>query len=210
MLERRFQKLCSHPDVVSDPKVNVAWWESLEQVYEREQVAWRLFVGSQPTLEQNKLYARFRAMLLKGSSLKFERDQSAAAALKLWRSRFAASPRPLLILAENLFLFGATSTPSSFAGERLPCGKRVHVISPANNLSILDGDDGHESVVIRSARFDGFAMNLIFQSDHAAFLVTVNRKTITFFKRDVVAVARVGGNQVFSPSNHFRPAGEPI
>ena len=68
--ERRFQKLCSHPDVVSDPKVNVAWWESLEQVYERERVVWRLFVGAQPTIEDNKLYARFRAMLLKGSSLK--------------------------------------------------------------------------------------------------------------------------------------------
>jgi hypothetical protein len=51
----------------------------------------------------------------------------------------------------------STATPFSFASERLPCGKTVHVISPANNLSILDGDDGRESVVIRSARFDGFA-----------------------------------------------------
>jgi hypothetical protein len=67
--ERRFQKLNSHPDVVTDPKVNVAWWESLEQVYERERVVWRLFVGSQPTIEDNKLYTRFRAMLLKGSKL---------------------------------------------------------------------------------------------------------------------------------------------
>ena len=102
------------------------------------------------------------------------------------------------------------SQPFSFASERLPCGKRVHVISPENNLSILDGDDGRESVVIRSARFDGFAMNLIFQSDHAAFLVMVNRKTITFLKNDVVAVARVGGNQIFSPVNHFRPTGEAV
>ena len=71
---------------------------------------------------------------------------------------------------------GRRLTPFSFATERLPCGKRVHVISPANNLSILDGDDGRESVVIRSARFDGFAMNLIFQSDHTAFLGMVNRR----------------------------------
>jgi hypothetical protein len=54
---------------VTDPKVNVAWWESLEQVYERERVVWRLFVGSQPTIEDNKLYTRFRDMLLKGSKL---------------------------------------------------------------------------------------------------------------------------------------------
>jgi hypothetical protein len=50
--------------------VNVAWWEALEHVYEREKVVWRLFVGNQPSPEQNKLYAQFRAMLLKGSSLK--------------------------------------------------------------------------------------------------------------------------------------------
>ena len=68
--ERRFQKLSALPDAVSDPKVNLAWWEALEHVYEREKVIWRLFVGSQPSLEQNKLYARFRTMLLKGSSLK--------------------------------------------------------------------------------------------------------------------------------------------
>jgi enterochelin esterase-like enzyme len=98
----------------------------------------------------------------------------------------------------------------SFASERVPCGERVHVISPANNPPILDGNDGHESVVIRSSRFDGLAMNLIFQSDHAAFLVMVNRKSITFFKHDVVAVTRVGSNQVFSPANRCRPTGEPI
>lgn len=69
--ERRFQMLSALPDVVSDPKVNVAWWEALEHVCEREKVVvWRLFVGSQPSPEQNKLYAQFRAMLLKGSSLK--------------------------------------------------------------------------------------------------------------------------------------------
>src|ERR1700747_2663263 len=40
--ERRFQKLCEHPDKVTDPKGNVAWWESLEKAYEREKVVWRL------------------------------------------------------------------------------------------------------------------------------------------------------------------------
>jgi hypothetical protein len=51
--ERRFQKIDAHPDKVSDVTVNLAWWESLEQVYERDRVVWRLFVGSQPTLEAN-------------------------------------------------------------------------------------------------------------------------------------------------------------
>ena len=68
--ERRFQKLCAHPDKVTDPKVNLAWWESLEEVSEREKVVWRLFVGSQPSPEQNRLYAKFREMLVQGSRLK--------------------------------------------------------------------------------------------------------------------------------------------
>jgi len=68
--EREPQRLSARHDVVSDPKINLLWWESLERVYEREKVVWRLFVGSQPSPEQNKLYAQFRAMLLKGSSLK--------------------------------------------------------------------------------------------------------------------------------------------
>jgi|SRR6516165_10587756 hypothetical protein len=68
--EREHQRLSARHDVVSDPKINLLWWESLERVYEREKVVWRLFVGSQPSPEQNKLYAQFRAMLLKGSCLK--------------------------------------------------------------------------------------------------------------------------------------------
>ena len=67
--ERRFQKLDAHPEKVSDPKVNVVWWETLEQVYEREKVVWRLFVGPQPTMADNKLYAKFRKLLLEGSKL---------------------------------------------------------------------------------------------------------------------------------------------
>ena len=68
--EQRFQKLCDHPDKVTDPKVNVAWWEELERVYELEKIVWRLFVGEQPTMADNKLYAKFRDLLLKGSNLK--------------------------------------------------------------------------------------------------------------------------------------------
>ena len=68
--ERRFQKLNSHPDKVTDPEVNLAWWEPLEVVWQREQVVWRLFVGSQPSPEQNKLYCQFRAMLVQNSRLK--------------------------------------------------------------------------------------------------------------------------------------------
>jgi hypothetical protein len=67
--ERKFQKLSAHPDVVTDPRLNLAWWDALEDVYQKERTVWRLFVGPQPTMADNKLYAKFRELLLKGKSL---------------------------------------------------------------------------------------------------------------------------------------------
>jgi hypothetical protein len=67
--ERKFQKLSAHPDVVTDPRLNLAWWDALEDVYQKERTVWRLFVGPQPDLRSNMLYARFRELLLKGKSL---------------------------------------------------------------------------------------------------------------------------------------------
>jgi hypothetical protein len=67
--ERKFQKLNSNPDCVTDPKLNLEWWDSLELVYRAEKTVWRLFVGPQPNPASNKLYAKFRALLLKGKSL---------------------------------------------------------------------------------------------------------------------------------------------
>jgi hypothetical protein len=68
--ERKFRKINAHPDVVTDPRLNVEWWDSLELVYRAEKTVWRMFVGPQPDMRSNKLYARFRELLLKGSSLK--------------------------------------------------------------------------------------------------------------------------------------------
>lgn len=68
--ERKFQKLSAHPDVATDPRLNLAWWDALEDVYQKERTVWRLFVGPQPTMADNKLYAKFRELLLKGSNLK--------------------------------------------------------------------------------------------------------------------------------------------
>ena len=68
--EREFQRLSARPDVVSDPKVNCAWWDSLERVYEAEKTVWKLFVGPQPTMADNRLYAKFRRLLLEGSKLR--------------------------------------------------------------------------------------------------------------------------------------------
>ena len=68
--ERKFRKVSEHPDVVTDPRVNGEWWDALELVYRAERTVWRLFVGPQPDMRSNTLYARFRALLLKGKGLK--------------------------------------------------------------------------------------------------------------------------------------------
>jgi len=68
--ERKFSKLNANPDCVTDPRLNLEWWDALELVYRAERTVWRLFVGSQPDMRSNRLYAKFRELLLKGRSLK--------------------------------------------------------------------------------------------------------------------------------------------
>jgi len=68
--ERRFRKLDENPACVTDPRLNGEWWDSLELLYHTGKTVWRLFVGPQPTMADNKLDAKFRELMLKGSSLK--------------------------------------------------------------------------------------------------------------------------------------------
>jgi hypothetical protein len=68
--ERKFQKLNANPDCVTDPNLNMRWWDALEFVYQRERVVWRLFVGPQADPASNRQYAEFRRLLLQGKSLK--------------------------------------------------------------------------------------------------------------------------------------------
>ena len=68
--EREFQRIAEHPRVVTDPQMNCLWWDRLEAVYVAEKAVQKLFTGPQPTVADNKLYARFRRLLLDGSKLK--------------------------------------------------------------------------------------------------------------------------------------------
>ena len=68
--ERRFRKLNDNPRCVTDPDLNVRWWEALDLVYRAERNVWRLFVGAHANPRSNMLYGKFREMLLKGSKLK--------------------------------------------------------------------------------------------------------------------------------------------
>jgi hypothetical protein len=68
--ESKFRKLNANADCVIDQRRNVQWWDALERVHRAERRVWGLFVGPQPDIRSNRLYARFRELLLKGSSLK--------------------------------------------------------------------------------------------------------------------------------------------
>jgi hypothetical protein len=68
--EREFQRIAQHPRVVTDPQMNALWWDRLEAVYVAEKAVQKLFTGPQPTMADNRLYAKFRRLLLEGSKLK--------------------------------------------------------------------------------------------------------------------------------------------
>jgi hypothetical protein len=68
--EREFQRIAQHPRVVTDPQMNCLWWDRLEAVYVAEKAVQKLFTGPQPTIAENRLYAKFRRLLLEGSKLK--------------------------------------------------------------------------------------------------------------------------------------------
>ena len=68
--EREFQRIAQHPRVVTDPQMNALWWDRLEAVYVAEKAVQKLFTGPQPTMADNRLYAKFRRLLLEGSKMK--------------------------------------------------------------------------------------------------------------------------------------------
>ena len=82
--ERKFQKLNRNPDCVTDPHLNLEWWDALELVYRAERTVWRLFVEPQPTRlvkpgsVKGKIYCRasIRRVMVRFSSLSERRSSS--------------------------------------------------------------------------------------------------------------------------------------
>jgi hypothetical protein len=64
--ERRFKKLDEHPRKVSDSKINLAWWNALEDMYCCDRALWDMFTGPDKSMQSNKQYAQFRSRLLTG------------------------------------------------------------------------------------------------------------------------------------------------
>ena len=67
--QRDFMKIAARADVMTDCLTNCIFWDRLHALSESERTLQRIFMGSQPSLEQHRLYGRFRRMLLEGSRL---------------------------------------------------------------------------------------------------------------------------------------------
>jgi|SRR5215469_11373387 len=67
--ERDFWKIAVRHDVHVDLLSNCIFWDRLHALSESERTLQRIFMGSQSSLEQHRLYGRFRRMLLEGSRL---------------------------------------------------------------------------------------------------------------------------------------------
>jgi hypothetical protein len=67
--ERDFWKIASRQDVHVDSFTNCIFWDRLHALSESERALQKIFMGAQPTVEQHRLYGRFRRMLLEGSRL---------------------------------------------------------------------------------------------------------------------------------------------
>jgi hypothetical protein len=62
--------------------------------------------------------------------------------------------------------------------QRVPRSQRVHIISPMNDLSIGDGNDRDEPIVIRHARSQDFAVHLVFDDHNSAVVGMINDKLV--------------------------------
>ena len=64
--QRDFMKIAARADVRTDCLTNCIFWDRLHALSESERTLQRIFMGSQPSLEQHRIYGRFRRMLLEG------------------------------------------------------------------------------------------------------------------------------------------------
>src|SRR5258708_18575383 len=62
--------------------------------------------------------------------------------------------------------------------QRVPRSQRVHIISPMNDLSIGNGNDRHEPIVIRHARSQDLAVHLVFDDHNSAVVGMINDKLV--------------------------------
>jgi hypothetical protein len=79
-----------------------------------------------------------------------------------------------------------------------------------NDLSILNGDDRDEPVVIGHTTGENCSVHFVLQDHNATILRAMDYKCIARVELDRLAVSREGSHQVGSPWNVYGPTREVI
>jgi len=79
-----------------------------------------------------------------------------------------------------------------------------------HDLSVLDGNDRDEPVVVLGAGRQNLTMDIVFDDDNARVLRSVHDELISAVEDDVVAVARIECHQGVTTTNCLGPSGEMI
>src|ERR1700730_5472747 len=118
------------------------------------------------------------------------------------------------VVRTDLFPFAGVSKTefldSLAAIQRRPGSQRVHVISPMDDLSVLDRDDRDEPVVIGCATRKNRAMHFVLENHDATIPGAVHNKCVAGVKLDRLAVSGEACHQTGASSYRRRPAGKVI
>lgn len=79
-----------------------------------------------------------------------------------------------------------------------------------NNLSVLDGDDRDEPVVIGRTIRKNRSVHFVLENHHATILGPMHNQCVAGVKRDSLSVSLEASYQVGSPSNRHRLTWEVI
>src|ERR1700692_774272 len=105
----------------------------------------------------------------------------------------------------HLSLLARSRSKLGGACQSRPGRQRVHIVPPMDDLSVLDGDDRYEPVVVGNATRKDCAVHLVFENCDATTLGMVYNKSVGGVQPDVVAIPRELSHQVSSASNRWRP-----
>src|ERR1700674_3638297 len=77
-----------------------------------------------------------------------------------------------------------------------------------NDLSVLNGDDRDEPIVIGCTTRKNLAAHVVLKDHDATILRVVHNKCVAGVKLDRLAVSREASHQIGASSNRDRPAGQ--
>jgi hypothetical protein len=67
--EKKFRRLDSDSEVVTNALKNARWWDALEALYQADRALWELFTGRDRSVQSNQMYNAYRERLIRGKRL---------------------------------------------------------------------------------------------------------------------------------------------